>query len=82
MNQRLVFYKNLAGARNAEELVEVSEELVDRYGPLPVEAEVFLQVMDLRRLMKELLVGAVHKKGERVTLQFHPESPVGGGRTL
>jgi len=82
VNQRLVFYKNLAGARNTEELEEVTEELVDRYGPLPVEAEVFLRVMDLRRLMKELLVVAVRKRGERVTLQFHPESPVRGERIV
>ena len=82
VNQRLVFYKNLAGARSVEELEEVTEELVDRYGPLPVEAEVFLRVMDLRRLMKELLIVAVRKRGERVTLQFHPESPVRGGRIV
>ncbi len=82
VNQRLVFYKNLAGARDAEELVEIGEELADRYGPLPVEAEEFLRVMDLRRLMKELLVVAVRKRGERVTMQFHPESPVRGERIV
>lgn len=82
VNQRLVFYKKLAGARSVEEIEEVTEELVDRYGPLPVEAEAFLRVMDLRRLMKELLVVAARKRGERVTLQFHPESPVRGERIV
>ena len=38
VSQRLALYKQLSGARDDDELGALRGELLDRYGPLPVEA--------------------------------------------
>jgi transcription-repair coupling factor (superfamily II helicase) len=54
----------------------------DRFGPLPELVLDFIEVMDLRRVLRHYLVTAVYRKGERVTLHFHPDSPIQGERLV
>lgn len=82
VNQRLVFYKKLANVEDRADLEELAAEMEDRFGPLPQLVLMFLEVMDLRRALRDYLVTAVYKKGEKVTLHFHPDSPVKGERLV
>jgi transcription-repair coupling factor (superfamily II helicase) len=82
VNQRLVFYKKLANVEDRVDLEELAAEMEDRFGPLPQLVLMFLEVMDLRRVLRDYLVTAVYKKGEKVTLHFHPDSPVKGERLV
>ncbi len=75
-NQRLLFYKRLASLRDAAELAEVKEEMRDRYGAFPPVVENLFRVMDLRRTLKDYLVEQITYNDGRVSLLFHPESPV------
>ena len=43
VSQRLVLYKRLAGAPDDAEVERIRDELLDRYGPLPAEAENLLE---------------------------------------
>ena len=51
-NQRLVIYKKLSQVESAEEVADVRDELVDRFGKLPLAAMYLLEVMGLRLLLK------------------------------
>ena len=75
-NQRLYFYKRLASLGNQQELMELKEEIVDRFGPYTTVVENLFLVMNLRRTLKEFLVQQISVSDERVYLLFHPESPV------
>jgi transcription-repair coupling factor (superfamily II helicase) len=75
-NQRLYFYKRLASLRNPEEREELREEIVDRFGPYGAAVENLFLVMELRRVLKEVLVQQISVSDGRVFLLFHPESPV------
>jgi transcription-repair coupling factor (superfamily II helicase) len=75
-NQRLLFYKRLASLRDAAELAEVKDEMRDRFGAFPPAVENLFRVMDLRRTLKEFLVEQITYNDGRVSLLFHPESPV------
>ncbi len=75
-NQRLFFYKRLAGLGSSQELVTIQEELQDRYGPFPPVVQNLFKVMDLRRALKECLVERISYQQGRVSLLFHAESPV------
>ena len=81
-NQRLVFYKRLAGLSNNEELEEIRAELRDRYGAFPEVVENLFKVMDLRRSLKESLVEQIHYHDEMLSILFHEESPVETDRLL
>ena len=75
-HQRLLFYKRLAGLGDAAELAEVREEIRDRYGPFSSVVENLFRVMDLRRTLKDYLVEQISYNDGRLSLLFHPESPV------
>lgn len=75
-NQRLVIYKKLTQAAAEEEVDEVMEELVDRFGTLPLAATYLLDVMKLRIMLKHFLVRMAEFDGKRLCLSFHEKTPV------
>jgi transcription-repair coupling factor (superfamily II helicase) len=76
VSQRLVVYKRMAGIRGMPDLQAISEELVDRYGPLPPLVDTLLNVMELRRWLKDLRIARARRRGEGVVLEFDPATPV------
>ena len=75
-NQRLVIYKKLTQATSAEEIADVREELVDRFGPLPLAATYLLEVMGVRLRLTALLIREAEFDGKRLIVAFHPKTPV------
>jgi transcription-repair coupling factor (superfamily II helicase) len=67
VNQRLVLYKRLASCRDDSDVDRIRDELLDRFGPLPGEAENLLEVIRLKILARRLGVVAVDvSRGEIV----------------
>jgi len=81
-NQRLLFYKRLASLNDLEELKGLKEEIQDRFGPYSPEVENLFLVMYLRRVLKDYLVQQIAYNEGRLSLLFHPESPVKVERLL
>jgi transcription-repair coupling factor (superfamily II helicase) len=75
-NQRLVFYKKLAAADDPESVYAGADELRDRYGEIPEPAELLLEVMKLRVLMKCLKVESAEYDGRQLVFGFHAATPV------
>jgi len=59
VSQRLVLYKRLSSARDEEDVGRIRDELLDRYGPLPAEAENLLEVIRLKILARRLGIASV-----------------------
>jgi len=76
VSQRLVVYKRLAGIRGMPDLEAERAELVDRYGALPPLVDTLLQVMELRRWLKDLRVLRARRRGDGVVLEFDAGTPV------
>jgi transcription-repair coupling factor (superfamily II helicase) len=75
-NQRLVIYKKLTQVDSDAEIADIRDELADRYGKLPLAATYLLDVMEIRLRMKTLLIREAEFDGARITLSFHPKTPV------
>ena len=69
-NQRLVLYRKLASAGDDIEIYQAGDELRDRYGELPKAAELLLDVMKLRVLMKQLYVELAEFDGHNLVFAF------------
>ena len=52
LNVRLGLYRRLAELASDQEIEAFAAELIDRFGPLPVEAENLLQVVALKNLCR------------------------------
>jgi transcription-repair coupling factor (superfamily II helicase) len=75
-NQRLVLYKRLASALDAETIYAISDELRDRYGDLPEAGERLLEIMKLRVTLKRLWIESAEYDGRRLLFAFHQATPV------
>jgi transcription-repair coupling factor (superfamily II helicase) len=69
-SQRLYYYKHLMEARSEDAILEVEEELKDRYGPLPEEIETAAWLIRLRLKCRELGITKVDGRFGKITLQF------------
>jgi transcription-repair coupling factor (superfamily II helicase) len=59
VSQRLVLYKRLASARDDADVDRIRDELLDRYGTLPLEAGNLLEIIRVKILARRLGVLAV-----------------------
>lgn len=65
---RLDLYRRLADAASGSVVDEIREELIDRFGVLPEEAEALLKVAQLRALAKSLKLTEVVLQGKHLRL--------------
>lgn len=75
-NERLVLYRRLARASSSADLVEIKDELRDRFGPVPTLVDNLIAAMNLRRQMKELLITSALLKSDQLEIKFHNDAPV------
>jgi len=73
VHERLTLYKRLANCENTEEIDTLQEELIDRFGELPIQAQSLLATHRLRLLVKPLLIQKLDATNDQITLQFSPE---------
>ena len=71
--QRMEMYKRVASIVTEEDRADVTDELIDRYGELPVPVETLLDVSQLRALCNRIGVSVVsrNKEGLRMRLEEH-----------
>ena len=69
-SERMLLYRELDNTRNDEELEAYRQRLIDRFGPLPPQAEELLQVVSLRRYGKRLGCEKIMLKQGRMFLYF------------
>ena len=73
---RLSFYKKFATANSSVQVDALLEELVDRFGKLPPQAETLVQVHRLRVLSQPYGVLKVEAAPTVITITFKPNPPV------
>jgi transcription-repair coupling factor (superfamily II helicase) len=82
VNQRLVFYKRLAGATGDHELADLRAELQDRFGPLPGPAEQLLDIVRIRSVARALGVERVEAGDGTAVITFAPSTSIDPGRLV
>jgi transcription-repair coupling factor (superfamily II helicase) len=73
--QRLVIYKKLTQAECEEDVLEVQNEVMDRFGKYPLATSYLFEIMKLRVMLKKLLVRQIDFSGKTLVISFHPRTP-------
>jgi transcription-repair coupling factor (superfamily II helicase) len=73
---RLSFYKKLATARTSDQIDGLLEEIVDRFGKLPAQAQTLIDVHRLRVLSQPYGVVKVDAAPGVITVTFKPQPPI------
>ena len=76
VQERLSLYKRLANCESGETIDNIQEELIDRFGKLPPQAQSLIETHRLRIAAVPLGIRKIDKGAEAVTLHFIPNPPV------
>ena len=79
---RLSFYKKLATAKNTDQIDALLEEIVDRFGKLPAQAQTLIDVHRLRVLAKPYGVLKVDAAPGVITITFKKDPPIDSMRII
>jgi len=73
--QRLVIYKKLSQADSEDDILDVQNEVSDRFGKYPLATSYLFEIMKLRIMLKQLLVLQIDYDGKHIVMAFHPRTP-------
>jgi transcription-repair coupling factor (superfamily II helicase) len=76
MNQRLMIYRRMAGARSEEEIARNVDEIRDRYGPPPTAILNLADFARIRVLADNLGIDTVDRDGPLVVFKFREKAKV------
>ena len=72
-NQKIEIYQNIALCRREEDIRNVIDEIIDRYGKLPSEIENLTQVARIKNKAREIGVTKITEKNKGIVFHFGSE---------
>ena len=69
-SQKIEMYQNIALCRNEEDIREVIDEMIDRYGEIPIETENLIEITRIKELAKKLKIIKIAQKSQNVLFYF------------
>jgi transcription-repair coupling factor (superfamily II helicase) len=76
MNQRLMIYRRIAGARSEDEIGRIVDEVRDRYGPLPTQVLNLADFARIRVLADGLGIETIDRADSMIAIKFRPKAKV------
>jgi transcription-repair coupling factor (superfamily II helicase) len=76
VHERLTLYKRLANGQSLADVTAMHEELIDRFGQLPPQAQCLLESHRLRLLCKPLGIVKLDAAAEQIVVHFEPNPPI------
>ncbi|SMB30023.1 Transcription-repair-coupling factor [Sterolibacterium denitrificans] len=76
VHERLTLYKRLANAESLDDVQALQEELIDRFGELPPQAQALLETHRLRIAARPLGILKVDASPHAIQLQFSANAPI------
>ena len=69
-SQKIEIYQDIALCRNEEDIANIVDELIDRYGNMPAELENLLDIVRVKELCKRLHILKLNKKNGNYVFYF------------
>ncbi|HEX8961387.1 MAG TPA: transcription-repair coupling factor [Rhodocyclaceae bacterium] len=82
VHERLTLYKRLANCDNEDDLRAMQEELIDRFGELPAQAQALIETHRLRIAARPLGVAKLDAGQNGIQVQFVPNPPIDPGNVI
>ncbi|MGL1833776.1 transcription-repair coupling factor [Rhodocyclaceae bacterium SMB388] len=82
VQERLTLYKRLANCEAEDALRELQEELVDRFGDMPVQTQTLIETHRLRLLVKPFGVNKLDATEAQLTIQFAADAPIDPAKVI
>jgi transcription-repair coupling factor (superfamily II helicase) len=80
--QRYIAYRKIGDLQKEEELIDLQDELKDRYGELPEETLNLFDIMSLKIKLRQMLITKLEQGKDKLIFSFHEKTPVEPQRIL
>lgn len=74
--QKLDIYKRISAIETDEDMEDMIEELVDRFGDIPKKVETLLEVARLKAVAKNCYITAIEQKQEEYTFRLYAKAKI------
>lgn len=71
--QKIEVYQNIALCKTKEDILNVTDEIIDRYGKMPDEVENLLKISEIKQKCREKGVLKLAQKRDCIVVEFVPE---------
>lgn len=71
-NQKIEIYQNIALCQNEQDIQNVIDEIIDRFGNMPSELENLIAIARIKYLAKALKIGKIASKKTAAVFTFEP----------
>jgi transcription-repair coupling factor (superfamily II helicase) len=82
VQERLSLYKRLANGESNDAIDDIHEELIDRFGKLPAQAQALIETHRLRLAAKPLGITKIDAAENVIAIQFAPNPPIDAMRII
>jgi|LSQX01.2.fsa_nt_gb transcription-repair coupling factor (superfamily II helicase) len=69
-NQKIEMYKRIASIQDEQDVLDVEDELIDRYGDIPGSVNNLIRIAYIKAIARECGFMSIQEKGDCVMLQF------------
>lgn len=69
-SQKIEIYQDIALARTEQDIENVTDEMIDRFGPMPEEVNNLLEIARIKELCKETFVTKIAQRRESIVFHF------------
>ena len=73
-NQKIEIYQNIALCKSEEDIQNIIDEVIDRFGNMPEQLENLIDIARIKYLAKELHIERIISKKDVVIFTFNPNS--------
>ncbi len=74
--QKIEMYKRIASVQDEEDVVDIRDELLDRYGDIPNSVENLIQIAYIKALAGDLNFVSISEKGDSIIFQIKDEKSI------
>lgn len=71
-SQKIEIYQDIALCRNEEDIINITDEIIDRYGAMPKEVENLIEIARIKNLAKNVGIIKILQKQENVIFYYEP----------
>lgn len=72
-SQKIEVYQNIALCKTKEDILNVTDEIIDRFGKMPKEVENLLKISEIKQKCREKGISKLAQKGQNIVIEFVPE---------
>jgi transcription-repair coupling factor (superfamily II helicase) len=68
--QKIEIYKKIAAAENKDDIFDITEEIIDRFGNIPVQVDNLLKISYIKSLSKRIKIKSITQAGNTVNIEM------------